>query len=70
MGQNSSLLCTQIPPTTQPFIRYEMGDSITITPEPCACGSPLPSITVEGRNDDILRFTNLDGYCVPILPMA
>ena len=30
----------------------------------------MPSITVEGRNDDILRFTDLDGHCIPIMPMA
>jgi phenylacetate-coenzyme A ligase PaaK-like adenylate-forming protein len=70
-GQPShKVLITNLANRVQPFIRYEMGDSVTVNPEPCACGSPLPSITVEGRNDDILRFTNPAGHAVPIMPMA
>jgi phenylacetate-coenzyme A ligase PaaK-like adenylate-forming protein len=70
-GQAShKVLITNLANRVQPFIRYEMGDRITINPEPCACGSILPSITVEGRNDDILRFNNVDGYSIPIMPMA
>lgn len=70
-GQAShKVLITNLANRVQPFIRYEMGDSVTIHTEPCACGSILPSITVEGRNDDILRFTDLDGHCIPIMPMA
>lgn len=70
-GQAShKVLITNLANRVQPFIRYEMGDRVTVNPEPCACGSPLPSITVEGRNDDILRFTNPDGHTVPIMPMA
>ena len=70
-GQPShKVLITNLANRVQPFIRYEMGDSVIVNPEPCACGSPLPSITVEGRNDDILRFTNSGGHTVPIMPMA
>ena len=70
-GQPShKVLITNLANRVQPFIRYEMGDSVTVSPEPCACGSPLPSITVEGRNDEILRFTNPAGHTVPIMPMA
>jgi phenylacetate-coenzyme A ligase PaaK-like adenylate-forming protein len=64
------VLITNLANRVQPFIRYEMGDIVTVSPEPCACGSPLPSIIVEGRNDDILRFTSLDGQHIPIAPMA
>ncbi|HLO31755.1 MAG TPA: hypothetical protein VK249_21560 [Anaerolineales bacterium] len=64
------VLITNLANRVQPFIRYEMGDSVTVNPEPCACGSLLPSITVEGRNDEILRFTNPAGHAVPIMPMA
>jgi phenylacetate-CoA ligase len=64
------VLITNLANRVQPFIRYEMGDSVTVSPEPCACGSLLPSITVEGRNDDVLRFTNRAGHNVPIMPMA
>jgi len=70
-GQAShKVLITNLANRVQPFIRYEMGDSVTVSPEPCACGSILPSITVEGRNDDILRFTDMNGHSVPIMPMA
>jgi phenylacetate-coenzyme A ligase PaaK-like adenylate-forming protein len=64
------VLITNLANRVQPYIRYEMGDSVTVNPEPCTCGSPLPSIVVEGRNDEILRFTNRDGSRVPIMPMA
>jgi phenylacetate-coenzyme A ligase PaaK-like adenylate-forming protein len=70
-GQAShKVLITNLANRVQPFIRYEMGDSITINPNPCPCGSMFPSITVEGRNDDILRFTNMHGHGIPIMPMA
>ncbi len=67
---SQKVLITNLANRVQPYIRYEMGDSVTVSPEPCACGSPLPSIVVEGRNDDILRFTNRDGRVVAIMPMA
>ena len=70
-GQAShKVLITNLANRVQPFIRYEMGDSVTVNPEPCACGSILPSITVEGRKDDILRFTDMQGHGIPIMPMA
>jgi putative adenylate-forming enzyme len=70
-GQPShKVLITNLANRVQPFIRYEMGDRVTVNPEPCPCGSILPSITVEGRNDDILRFKNQEGKQIPIMPMA
>src|SRR5439155_23724780 len=37
----------------QPFIRYEIGDVVTMSPAPCPCGSPLPLILqVQGRTDE------------------
>jgi len=37
----------------QPFIRYELGDRVTMVDEPCACGSRLPRVArVEGRTID------------------
>jgi phenylacetate-coenzyme A ligase PaaK-like adenylate-forming protein len=70
-GQAShKVLITNLANRVQPFIRYEMGDSVTVNPGPCSCGSPLPSFTVEGRNDDILRFTDMNGRRVAIMPMA
>jgi phenylacetate-coenzyme A ligase PaaK-like adenylate-forming protein len=70
-GQPSQkVLLTNLANRVQPIIRYEMGDSVTINPDPCACGSPLPSMRVEGRSDEILRFTGPRGATVSIIPMA
>lgn len=70
-GQAShKVLITNLANRVQPVIRYELGDSVIVNPEPCPCGSPLPSISVEGRNDDILRFANQQGQSIPIMPMA
>jgi phenylacetate-coenzyme A ligase PaaK-like adenylate-forming protein len=70
-GQPSqSVLLTNLANHAQPIIRYNLGDRLTVNPEPCACGSPLPAIRVEGRTDEILRFARPDGTRVPILPLA
>jgi phenylacetate-CoA ligase len=38
----------------QPFIRYEVGDQVSITEEPCRCGNRLPRVAhVEGRAAEI-----------------
>lgn len=70
-GQTSqSVLLTNLANHVQPIIRYNLGDRITVNPEPCTCGSSLPAIRVEGRTDDILRFALPDGTTVPVLPLA
>lgn len=67
---SSAVLLTNLTNRVQPIIRYEMGDRITVNPELCACGSPLPAIRVEGRTDDVLRLVSSDGTVIPILPLA
>lgn len=54
----------------QPLIRYELHDRITLHTEPCACGSPLPVIEVEGRSDDVLELGDPGGRRVRLLPLA
>lgn len=49
-----TVLLTNLANRVQPLIRYDLGDSITVLPEPCPCGSVLPAIRVEGRHDDAL----------------
>lgn len=61
---------TNLVTTIQPIIRYAMGDSVIFDPSPCACGSPLPVLRVEGRTDDILELVNADGSIVHLLPLA
>lgn len=56
---------TNLASFAQPVIRYEVTDRVRALTEPCACGSPLTAIEVEGRTDDMLEFAN--GVCIPPL---
>lgn len=67
---SSAVLLTNLANRVQPFIRYKMGDRVTISPEPCPCGSPFPVIRVIGRTDEILAFPTPKGGVVQILPLA
>jgi phenylacetate-coenzyme A ligase PaaK-like adenylate-forming protein len=63
-------LLTNLANRVQPVIRYDLGDSVIAKPEPCACGSPLQAIQVEGRRDDVVSLCAPDGSVVRILPLA
>ncbi len=65
-----SVLLSNLANRVQPVLRYDLGDSIVVKPEPCPCGNPLPAIQVEGRRDDILALTARDGTTVRLLPLA
>lgn len=65
-----STLLTNLANHTQPLIRYDLGDQITVHPEPCTCGVTLPVITVKGRRDDPLVMAGHDGQFVTLLPLA
>lgn len=65
-----AVLLTSLANTVQPLIRYQLGDQVTLIPEPCACGSPFPVIEVLGRHDDILRMRGCRSVTVPLLPLA
>ena len=65
-----SVLLTNLANWVQPIIRYDLGDSIVVNPDPCACGNPLPAIQVEGRRDDIVALSAGDGSIVRLLPLA
>jgi phenylacetate-CoA ligase len=65
-----TVLLTNLANRVQPIIRYDLGDSIIAKPEPCACGSPLPAIQVEGRRDDVVSLRAADGSIVHLLPLA
>ena len=64
-----SVLLTNLANRVQPLIRYDLGDSVTVLP-PCACGSTLPAIRVEGRHDDSLRYADQDNQPVDLLPLV
>ncbi|MEJ6004529.1 phenylacetate--CoA ligase family protein [Paucibacter sp. AS339] len=75
-GQAShTTLLTNLANHAQPLIRFDIGDSITLDPRPCACGSALPVIEVQGRRDDMLSIAGLGGQGsipphVTLLPLA
>lgn len=68
--RSASVLLTNLANRVQPLIRYDLGDSITVRREPCACGSPFPAIQVEGRRDDIVAFDDERGEPVSMPPLA
>jgi phenylacetate-CoA ligase len=50
-------LATGLAGTTFPFIRYDLGDEVTLLPDPCPCGSALVRVAdVAGRRDDDFRY--------------
>jgi len=65
-----STLLTNLANRVQPILRYDIGDSITMLPDRCPCGSPLPLIRPEGRRDEILYLESPDGGEKPILPLV
>lgn len=67
---SASTLLTNLANRVQPLIRCELGDRITLAPGRCACGSPLPVITVAGRHDDRLQMAGHQGQAVCLLPLA
>jgi len=71
VGQLSDrTLITNLANRIMPIIRYELGDRVSLSPEPCSCGITLPVVNVEGRTDEILRFTAAGGQVIPVLPLA
>jgi phenylacetate-coenzyme A ligase PaaK-like adenylate-forming protein len=68
--RSDSLLVTNLANYVQPVIRYQLGDSVVISDRGCACGSPLATISVEGRTDEILRLPHAGGGEAVLLPMA
>jgi phenylacetate-CoA ligase len=56
-------LATGLAGTTFPFIRYDLGDEVTLLREACPCGSALVRVAdVAGRRDDDFRY---GGRAVP-----
>lgn len=59
----AKVFVTNLCNTIQPFIRYEIGDVVTMSPEPCPCGVTLPLVLkVEGRTDEVVWIRDGDGY--------
>ncbi len=65
-----TVLLTNLANRVQPVLRYDLGDSVTLSGEACACGSPLPAMRVEGRCDEVLAITAADGSLLRLPPLA
>jgi len=65
-----TVLLTNLANRVQPLVRYDLGDSVTIAPDRCACGSRFPTLQVSGRSDDLLKLEGHDGGEVALLPLA
>ncbi|MEV5596763.1 phenylacetate--CoA ligase family protein [Streptomyces sp. NPDC052496] len=70
-GQFShTVLISNLANRVQPFLRYDLGDSVLLRPDPCPCGNPLPALRVQGRSGDILTFPARSGAPVQLAPLA
>lgn len=67
------LLVTVLFSRTIPLIRYELTDSVRLSPEKCpdecSCGLPFGKIdSVQGRAEDIIYLADIAGNKIPIQP--
>lgn len=64
------LLLTNLYNFTQPLIRYEVSDMLTIDPAPCPCGRPFRLVArIGGRNDDIIYLPGKGGRKIAVHPL-
>ena len=63
------VLVTNLVNRTQPLIRYEISDSVTLPDAPDSSGLPFGRVArIDGRSDDILHFERADGGDVAVHP--
>jgi len=56
---------------TQPLIRYELSDMVSLNHAPCACGRPYWRIDkIQGRNEEVQYFKKHSGQEVPVHPIV
>jgi phenylacetate-CoA ligase len=61
------VLVTNLFNRTQPFIRYELSDLVTVAEGPCPCGRPhLRLASIHGRREDILHLPARGGGQVDV----
>lgn len=68
--QSHTVLLSNLANRVQPILRYDLGDSVVMRPDPCPCDNPLPTIRVRGRSADVLSFQAERGERVSIPPLA
>jgi phenylacetate-coenzyme A ligase PaaK-like adenylate-forming protein len=66
--KGTKVLITNLANHVQPIIRYEIGDIVTISTEPCGCGSNMPLIEgIDGRDSEMFWIES-DGELKPLPP--
>jgi phenylacetate-coenzyme A ligase PaaK-like adenylate-forming protein len=64
------LLVTSLFNYTQPLIRLELADAVTLDPEPCPCGRTLRRMrSIHGRSDDVLELPGTGAATVAVHPL-
>lgn len=64
--QSHTVLVSVLYRREQPILRYDVGDSILVRPDPCPCGSPFRAVKVHGRVPVLLNFRTVDGRTVTL----
>ena len=55
-GERGEVIVTHLHFEAMPFIRYRLGDQVTVGPNPCPCGAPFSTISdILGRMTDFLH---------------
>jgi len=65
-----TVLVSNLANRIQPILRYDLGDSVLLRPDPCPCGNPLPAIRVQGRTADMLTFLTDNGKPITVPPLV
>ncbi len=65
-----TVLITNLANRVQPILRYDLGDSVVVRPDPCPCGSPFPAIRVQGRAADVVELLDESGKSIAVPPLA
>lgn len=64
------ILVTALFNRTQPLIRYEISDRLTLSARPCPCGRPFALVAgIEGRAEEVLSFRAVAGAPVRVHPV-
>jgi phenylacetate-coenzyme A ligase PaaK-like adenylate-forming protein len=69
-NQGAKVLVTNLANRIQPFIRYEVGDLVTMAEQPCDCGSNLPLVARVGGRDSEMFFIETDEGRQPLSPVV
>jgi phenylacetate-CoA ligase len=64
------VLLTNLANRIQPIVRYDLGDSVFVKPDPCPCGNHLPAIELRGVGMMCCVSVPPMVRCWPYLPLA